>query len=188
MKAARSEQKRTLRRLPRALPLVAALMIAGAAVATAQNGDIEALEQRYDELYAGGDIAGALVQAQRIEAAVKKRVGSNHHDYAVALERLAAVYVRQGRNREAEAALLRALPILEKAPGSNQMDLASALANLAVVYAWSNEPELAFQQLELLSKLPYGIFYSDLKLAPYFEPLRKDPRFDRLLAQLAPHE
>jgi len=40
MKAARSEQKRTLRRLPRALPLVAALMIAGAAVATAQNGDI----------------------------------------------------------------------------------------------------------------------------------------------------
>jgi CHAT domain-containing protein/Tfp pilus assembly protein PilF len=143
MKAARSEQKRTLRRLPRALPLVAALMIAGAAVATAQNGDIEALEQRYDELYAGGDIAGALVQAQRIEAAVKKRVGSNHHDYAVALERLAAVYVRQGRNREAEAALLRALPILEKAPGSNQMDLASALANLAVVYRTLDRPAAA---------------------------------------------
>jgi CHAT domain-containing protein/Tfp pilus assembly protein PilF len=143
MKAARSEQKRTLRRLLRALPLVAALMIAGAAVATAQNGDIEALEQRYDELYAGGDIAGALVQAQRIEAAVKKRVGSNHHDYAVALERLAAVYVRQGRNREAEAALLRALPILEKAPGSNQMDLASALANLAVVYRTLDRPAAA---------------------------------------------
>jgi hypothetical protein len=112
----RDQQMQILRRLGWALLTVPWLMISGATSAPAQTADIEALERRYDELYAGGDIAGALTQAQRIEAAVKKRVGPNHHDYAVVLERLAAVYARQGRNGEAEAAFRRALPILEKAP------------------------------------------------------------------------
>jgi eukaryotic-like serine/threonine-protein kinase len=60
---------------------------------------------------------------------------------------------------------------------------------LAVVYAWTNEPDLAFEQLALLAKTPsvwasYGYF----KREPGFDPLRKDPRFDKLLAQLAAHE
>jgi tetratricopeptide (TPR) repeat protein len=132
-----------LRRLPGPVLLVLSLAIAGDVPAAGQSVDIEALEQRYEELYAGGDIAGALVQAQRIEAAIKKQVGTNHHDYAVALERLGAVYVRQGRNREAEATLQRALPILERAPGPNQTDLILALTNLSAVYRALNRPAAA---------------------------------------------
>jgi hypothetical protein len=55
-----------------------------------------------------------------------------------------------------------------------------------VVYAWTNELDLAFETLEPLVKIPSGIFYGSLKLDPLWDPLRKDPRFDELLAELAP--
>jgi len=37
-------------------------------------------------------------------------------------------------------------------------------------------------------KTPFGIDYGDLKLNPCWDPLRKDPRFDKLLAELAPRD
>jgi serine/threonine-protein kinase len=63
-----------------------------------------------------------------------------------------------------------------------------ALINLAVVYAWTDEVNLAFQTLRPLTKMPAGIFYGDLKLGPYFDPLRNDPRFNELLVELAPRD
>jgi len=60
--------------------------------------------------------------------------------------------------------------------------------NLAVVYAWTDELDLAFETLGHLTKTPSGIYYGNLKLEPYWEPLRKDPRFDKLLAELAPKD
>src|SRR5260370_35932780 len=60
--------------------------------------------------------------------------------------------------------------------------------NLAVVYAWTNEPDLAFEMLWCLTTTPNGIYYGDLKLSAYLDPLRKDPRFEKLLAELAPKD
>jgi serine/threonine protein kinase/Tfp pilus assembly protein PilF len=62
------------------------------------------------------------------------------------------------------------------------------LINLAVVYAWTDEVNLAFQTLGSLTKMPAGISYGDLKLEPYFDPLRNDPRFDKLLVELVPRD
>jgi serine/threonine protein kinase len=61
-------------------------------------------------------------------------------------------------------------------------------ASLATVYTWTNEPDLAFEMLSSLAKTPNGIYYGDLKLSAYMEPLRRDPRFDKLLAELAPKD
>jgi hypothetical protein len=58
--------------------------------------------------------------------------------------------------------------------------------NLAVVYAWTNELDLAFETLSPLTKIPNGLFYGELKRNPYWDPLRKDPRYDKLLGELAP--
>jgi hypothetical protein len=60
--------------------------------------------------------------------------------------------------------------------------------NLAAVYAWTDEPNPALDQLDVLAKVPNGICYGNLKGDPYWEPLRKDPRFAKLLTDLAPKE
>jgi tetratricopeptide (TPR) repeat protein len=60
--------------------------------------------------------------------------------------------------------------------------------NLAVVYAWVDEPDLAFEILVPSAKIPAGIRYGSLKCDPLWDPLRKDPRFETLLAELAPKD
>ena len=62
------------------------------------------------------------------------------------------------------------------------------LMNLGVVYAWTNDLDLAFNTLGPLTKMPNGIYYGQLKRHAYWDPLRKDPRFEKLLAQLAPRD
>jgi hypothetical protein len=57
--------------------------------------------------------------------------------------------------------------------------------NLAVVYAWTDELDLAFETLTPLVKVPNN-FYGPLKREAYWDPLRQDPRYDKLLAELAP--
>jgi hypothetical protein len=50
------------------------------------------------------------------------------------------------------------------------------------------ELDLAFETLASLTKTPNGIYYGQLKLDPRWDPLRKDPRFEKLLAKLAPRD
>ena len=66
------------------------------------------------------------------------------------------------------------------------MDGPGVLANLAVVYAWTDEPDLAFEQLGVLAKTPEGVYYGQLKADQLWTPIRNDPRFEKLLAELAP--
>jgi hypothetical protein len=62
----------------------------------------------------------------------------------------------------------------------------AGLKNLAVVYSWTDELDLAFETLRTLTKVQCGIYHGDLKLDLYWDPLRKDPRFEELLAESAP--
>ena len=65
------------------------------------------------------------------------------------------------------------------------------VTQMAVVYAWADEPNLAFEQLNMVIHVPsHGMClnYGDLKTSPNWDPLRNDPRFDKLLAELAPHD
>jgi hypothetical protein len=75
------------------------------------------------------------------------------------------------------------LPVSKDALVGTFMEL-----NLAIVYAWTNELNLAFEQLSSLSKIPNGIFYGQLKRDPEWEPLRQDPRYKELLVELAPRD
>jgi TolB-like protein/class 3 adenylate cyclase/Flp pilus assembly protein TadD len=55
--------------------------------------------------------------------------------------------------------------------------------NLAIIYAWTGEKDLAIEQLEEL--LPhYGqISYGQLRLHPWWDPLRDDPRFEKIIEE-----
>jgi hypothetical protein len=56
----------------------------------------------------------------------------------------------------------------------------------AQVYALANQLDAAFAQLNILVKIPSGLNYGELKTNPSWDPLRKDPRYEKLLAELAP--
>jgi TolB-like protein/Tfp pilus assembly protein PilF len=59
----------------------------------------------------------------------------------------------------------------------------------AITAAWVGDKELALQQLEAGLRAPYASFalsYGALKLHPLWDPLRGDPRFEKIVASLAP--
>jgi len=57
---------------------------------------------------------------------------------------------------------------------------------LAVIYAWTGEKDLAFEQLAVAARTPGFLSYGHLRLDAYWDPLRGDPRFDKIVASLAP--
>ncbi len=57
---------------------------------------------------------------------------------------------------------------------------------LALIYAWTGEKDLALEQLSIAAKLPGYLSYGQLRLDPYWDPLRGDPRFKKIVASLAP--
>ena len=102
------------------------------------------------------------------------------------LSNLAVVDALLGKKESAIAEAKRAVEMLPIS--KDAIDGPGVLMNLAAVYAWTNEPGPALDQLDVLAKLQNGIYYGNLKSDPYWEPLRKDPRFAKLTAELAPKE
>jgi len=65
------------------------------------------------------------------------------------------------------------------------------LQYFAITAAWAGDKELALQQLETGLRAPVAsqaLSYGALKLLPFWDPLRGDPRFEKIVASLAPKE
>ena len=65
------------------------------------------------------------------------------------------------------------------------------LQYFAITAAWASEKELALQHLETGSRAPAAsllLSYGALKLLPFWDPLRGDPRFEKIVNSLAPKE
>ena len=65
----------------------------------------------------------------------------------------------------------------------------SVLQYFAITAAWAGDRELALQQLETGLRAPGAsqmMSYGSLKLLPFWDPLRGDPRFEKIVASLAP--
>jgi len=66
-----------------------------------------------------------------------------------------------------------------------------ALQYFAITAAWSGEKELALKQLETGLRAPSAspvLSYGALKLLPFWDPLRGDPRFEKIVQSLAPKQ
>ncbi|HEX4707877.1 MAG TPA: FlgO family outer membrane protein [Candidatus Udaeobacter sp.] len=57
---------------------------------------------------------------------------------------------------------------------------------LAIIAAWAGDKDLACQQLAIVAPPPSPVTYGQLKLLPFWDPLRGDPRFEKIVASLAP--
>jgi hypothetical protein len=89
-----------------------------------------------------------------------------------------------GRKNEAIAEARRAVALM---PITKDSWTGPALVeNLALVYAWTGERDRAIEQLAIVAKIPAGPTYGDLKFNPVWDNLRRDPRFEKIVASLAP--
>ena len=59
---------------------------------------------------------------------------------------------------------------------------------LAMIAAWVGETDLACEQIGKAVRHPGPLSYGELKLLPLWDPLRGDPRFEKIVASLAPNK
>jgi len=60
------------------------------------------------------------------------------------------------------------------------------LQYLAIIAAWLGDKDLACEELATVVRYPGFLSYGELKLLPFWDPLRGDPRFEKIVASLAP--
>jgi serine/threonine protein kinase/tetratricopeptide (TPR) repeat protein len=150
------------------------------------NGDSEHGRPFYLGLVARmkGDAAGATAAftAARAQEEVAARA---RPDFGPILSGLALVDAALGRKEEALREGRRAVELTTRA--KDLLTGPGVVADLALVYAWTGERDMAIKQLEIAAKLPNGPDYGDLVLDPVWDSLRADPRFQKIVASLAPN-
>jgi TolB-like protein/Flp pilus assembly protein TadD len=127
---------------------------------------------------AGGDTVQAQAAFAKARAALEAKLGGRDDD-AIAVATLGVIAAGQGRKEEAIAMGRRAVELRPIA--KDAVDGATVLASLAMIYAWTGEPDLAFEQLSVLSKVPGGPDYGQLRYDPAWNALRGDARFAAIL-------
>jgi TolB-like protein/class 3 adenylate cyclase/Tfp pilus assembly protein PilF len=97
---------------------------------------------------------------------------------------LALIDAGLGRKEEALREVRRAVELV---PMEKDSTTATDMIHYsAIVYAWVGEKDLALQNLAKAAQLPGQVSYGRLKLLPWWDPLRGDPRFEKIVASLAP--
>jgi serine/threonine protein kinase/tetratricopeptide (TPR) repeat protein len=107
-------------------------------------------------------------------------------NYAPPLCVLGLIDAGLGRKKEAVREGRRAvelLPVKKDAINGPLM-----IVYLAMIAAWVGEKDFACEQLAIAIRPPSTVSYGQLKLLPFWDPLRKDPCFEKIVASLAPKE
>jgi TolB-like protein/Tfp pilus assembly protein PilF len=132
-----------------------------------------------------GDKDGAQ-RAFTAARTIAAKTAQEQPDYAAAWSVLGATDAGLGHNDDAIAEGKRACELLPLS--KDAWDGPSYILNLALIYAWVGEKDLALEQLAISAKIPGGVTYGELKLFPSWDPLRGDPRFEKIVADLAPRD
>jgi serine/threonine-protein kinase len=128
--------------------------------------------------------AGSAFTAARAE---QEKIVQAQPDYGPSLCVLGLIDAALGRKEAALEEGRRAIALLPV-----EKDVISGgfiIQYFAITAAWAGEKDLALQQLELGLRAPVASFaltYGMLKLHPFWDPLRGDPRFEKIVASMAP--
>lgn len=132
---------------------------------------------------ARGDAAAAQAAFLAARAEVEKTV-REQSDYGPGFTVLGLIDAGLGRKEEALREGLHAVELLPITKDS--IDGAEVMKYLGVIYAWCDEKDLAIQQITATLQIPSTLSYGNLKLHPYWDRLRDEPRFKKIVADLAP--
>jgi TolB-like protein/class 3 adenylate cyclase/Tfp pilus assembly protein PilF len=130
--------------------------------------------------------AHAAFRKARLE---QEKIVQVQPDYGPALCVLGLIDAALGRKEEALGEGRRAielLPVEKDSLNGSQM-----LIYFAIIAAWAGEKDTALQYLAANGQSQGGYIvatYGALKLLPFWDPLRGDPRFEQIVTSLAPKE
>jgi tetratricopeptide (TPR) repeat protein len=130
-----------------------------------------------------GDQQAARAAFTKARTELEKMV-RDQPDYAEALCELGLVDSALGNKEDAIREGRRAAELMPV--NKNAIEGPAFIKYLALIYAWTGEKDRAFQRLEEAAKLPGFLSYGQLRLDPKWDSLRGDPRFDKIVASLAP--
>jgi TolB-like protein/Flp pilus assembly protein TadD len=133
-----------------------------------------------DETKARAAFAAARTQQEKVVQA--------QPNYGPALCILGVIDAGLGRKEDALREGRRAIELMPVEKDS--ITGARMIEYFAVIAAWVGEKDLACEQLAIATRLPGSSLtsYGRLKLLPDWDPLRGDPRFEKIVASLAPKE
>ena len=130
-----------------------------------------------------GDAAGAAAAYRDCRQILAQRlVVKPEHARTIAV--LAQVDARLGQQ---ELALKEAQHAIELMPVSQDIyDGGLVLEGLAQVYTWLGDNDHAIETVRKLLSMPGYVNYGRMKAHPLWAPLRKDPRFQKIINEQAP--
>lgn len=132
-------------------------------------------------LQGDSDAAESAFRTARNE--IEKTV-TEQPNYAEAVSVLGCIDAALGRKEEAIRFGKRAAELLPATQDS--IEGALIVQNLALIYAWTGEKDAAIDELSHAAQIPSSLSYGSMKLHPFWNSLRGDPRFEQIMQSLAP--
>jgi TolB-like protein/Tfp pilus assembly protein PilF/predicted Ser/Thr protein kinase len=129
------------------------------------------------------DDARALFAAARVQ---QEKTVQAEPNYGPALCVLGLIDAGLGRKEEALREGRRAVEIVPI--DKDALVGPTMIKYLAMIAAWTGDKDLACEQLAVAIRPPSTLSYGQLKLLPFWDPLRGDPRFEKIVASLAPKQ
>ena len=130
-----------------------------------------------------GDATAAHAAFLTARAEVEKRL-IEQPDYGAALCVLGLIEAGLGQKEQAMHDGRRAIELLPTT--KDALDGAELMKYLGVIYAWCGERDMAIQQIRATVGIPGTLSYGNLKLHPFWDVLRGDPEFEKIVSDLTP--
>jgi TolB-like protein/class 3 adenylate cyclase/Tfp pilus assembly protein PilF len=164
----------------------------GAAIAAGENPPFTDEAVNFSRPFVEGIIASVAKDDEKARSAFtvaraeQEKIIQAQPNYGPPLCVLGLIDAALGRKEEALREGRRAVELLpvEKDP----INGIAMIKYSAMIAAWVGNKDLACEQLAIAIRPPSRLTYGQLKLLPFWDPLRGDPRFEKIVASLAPKE
>jgi TolB-like protein/DNA-binding winged helix-turn-helix (wHTH) protein/cytochrome c-type biogenesis protein CcmH/NrfG len=161
-----------------------------ALIASGENTPLNNDVFRFNRPFVEGIIARMTKDDEKARSAFtearleQEKLAQAQPNFGPPLVVLALIDAALGRKEEALRGGRNAVELLPVEKDSIKGPL--MIAYLAMIAAWVGDKDLACEQLANALRYPSPLSYGELKLLPFWDPLRGDPRFEKIVASLAP--
>ena len=132
---------------------------------------------------ARGDTAGAR-EAFSMARAESEKIIREQPDFGEAFCALGMIEAALGDKEKAVEYGKRAVQLVPV--NKDAINGPLLIQYLSIIYSWTGRKDLAIEELKRVTTIPSTISYGVLRLHPYWDELRGDPRFEQIVTSLAP--